>query len=184
MTLPVTVPSSLTQWIVQAVGVNRDTVIPLKVGDFPIQIVAFSPIGGDIVERILKLEPTGVQRSFEHSVLLDPSGLLSNIVEVDNTENTDQGPVKNIEHKNFENHRQSNELDIRMSADVIPDSPECRVNISGNLMGPTVSAVISDNIQDLITKPRGCGEQTLIRTAPNLYTLMYLSAINRLTPDI
>uniref|UniRef100_A0ABM0MSR7 Complement C3-like n=1 Tax=Saccoglossus kowalevskii TaxID=10224 RepID=A0ABM0MSR7_SACKO len=215
MTLPVTVPSSLTQWIVQAVGVNRDTgicvsqpfellafkhffiqlslpysvimreqieiratvfnygardlavsaymygvegicsdakpgersdgkwfivkaknaalftftVIPLKVGNFPIKIEALSPIGDDIVERILKVEPAGIQHSFKHSVLLDPTGLLSNRVGVDNTENTDQGPVKNIEHKHFEKHRQFNEIDIRMPADVIPDSPECRVNI-------------------------------------------------------
>ncbi|XP_077863447.1 alpha-2-macroglobulin-P-like, partial [Saccoglossus kowalevskii] len=87
-------------------------------------------------------------------------------------------------HKHFEKHRQFNEIDIRMPADVIPDSPECRVNIGGNLMGLTVSAVINDNIQDLITRPGGHGETILIRTAPNLYTLMYLSAINRLTPDI
>ncbi|XP_006818468.2 complement C3-like, partial [Saccoglossus kowalevskii] len=32
-------------------------------------------------------------------------------------------------YKYFEKHRQSNVIDIRMPVDVIPDSPECRVNI-------------------------------------------------------
>nr|XP_006813172.1 PREDICTED: C3 and PZP-like alpha-2-macroglobulin domain-containing protein 8-like [Saccoglossus kowalevskii] len=272
MILPVTVPSSLTQWIVQAVGVSRDTgmcvaepfellafkeffiqlslpysvikgeqieiraavfnygehdlivraylygvddicseakpgerserkefivkakeatsitfpVIPMSVGEFPIRISAFSPAGGDIVEKILKVEPAGVERSFVHSVFLDPSGLMRNEVqEVNNGENNhNHHDFASNDYVDIQNQNQHNVLDLRMPPDVVPGSAECRVNIVGNLMGPTVSAVIGDNLQGLLRQPTGCGEQTLIYTAPSIYVLLYLTATDKVTPDI
>ena len=51
--------------------------------------------------------------------------------------------------------------------------------VTGDLLGPTL-----DGLGNLLQMPYGCGEQTMISLSPNVYVLKYLSAVNKLTPDI
>lgn len=57
------------------------------------------------------------------------------------------------------------------------------VNISvtplGDLMGPTFSG-----LEKLIQMPSGCGEQTMLSLAPNVFILDYLNSTGALTPAI
>lgn len=40
------------------------------------------------------------------------------------------------------------------------------------------------NIGDLLAMPYGCGEQNMLRFAPNIYILQYLESSGQLTPEI
>lgn len=46
-------------------------------------------------------------------------------------------------------------------------------------MGPTVN-----NLDKLLRMPTGCGEQTMIGFAPDVFVTNYLTATNQLTGDI
>ena len=46
-------------------------------------------------------------------------------------------------------------------------------------MGPTVAGLDS-----LLRMPTGCGEQTMLGLAPDVFVTDYLKAVNQLTPDI
>ena len=46
-------------------------------------------------------------------------------------------------------------------------------------MGPVLSG-----LEDLILIPTGCGEQNMIRLAPNIAILKYLSMTNQLSEDL
>uniref|UniRef100_A0A671LMT4 Alpha-2-macroglobulin domain-containing protein n=1 Tax=Sinocyclocheilus anshuiensis TaxID=1608454 RepID=A0A671LMT4_9TELE len=49
----------------------------------------------------------------------------------------------------------------------------------GDLMGRALK-----NIGDLLAMPYGCGEQNMLRFAPNIYILQYLESSGQLTPEI
>ena len=55
---------------------------------------------------------------------------------------------------------------------------------SGNLIGPAVSTLISGGLENLLRMPMGCGEQTMMFLAPNVYVLQYLSKTKQVTADI
>ena len=46
-------------------------------------------------------------------------------------------------------------------------------------MGPTLSG-----LDKLLKLPTGCGEQNMLKFAPNIYVLQYLTNTNRLDPTI
>jgi len=50
---------------------------------------------------------------------------------------------------------------------------------SGDLLGPTVN-----NLDKLLQMPTGCGEQTMLGFAPDVFVTNYLTATNQLTGDI
>ncbi|XP_065356862.1 thioester-containing protein 1 allele R1-like isoform X2 [Calliphora vicina] len=58
-----------------------------------------------------------------------------------------------------------------ISDDVEPDSEFLQLSISGDFLLPSL-----ENLDDLVNKPTGCGEQNMIRFAPNILVLEYLSA--------
>lgn len=56
-------------------------------------------------------------------------------------------------------------------SNVVPDSEYLKLSISGNMLLPTL-----ENLQDLVNKPKGCGEQNMINFVPNILVMEYLSA--------
>ena len=54
---------------------------------------------------------------------------------------------------------------------VVPDSEYLQLAIGDNMLMPTM-----ENLQDLVNKPKGCGEQNMINFAPNILIMEYLSA--------
>lgn len=52
---------------------------------------------------------------------------------------------------------------------------------SGNLLGPVVNTTIEGGLDKFFRQPTGCGEQTMIRLAPNVYVLEYLMNTNQLS---
>lgn len=61
--------------------------------------------------------------------------------------------------------------ETNIPADVALDSEFLQLSISGNVLLPSLN-----NLDDLVNKPTGCGEQNMIRFAPNILVLEYLGA--------
>ena len=54
---------------------------------------------------------------------------------------------------------------------------------SGNLLGPVVNTTIEGGLERFFRLPTGCGEQTMVTLAPNVYVLEYLINTNQLSGD-
>ena len=46
-------------------------------------------------------------------------------------------------------------------------------------MGPSLT-----DLDKLLAMPYGCGEQNMLKFAPNIYIMQYLTSTNQLTPEI
>ncbi|XP_075152793.1 thioester-containing protein 1 allele S1-like [Haematobia irritans] len=57
--------------------------------------------------------------------------------------------------------------------DIVSESEYLVLSISGDIMGTTL-----DNLEDLVQKPTGCGEQNMINFVPNILILDYLKSRN------
>ena len=56
---------------------------------------------------------------------------------------------------------------------------------SGNLIGPAVTSLIhGGGLATLLQMPMGCGEQTMMHMAPNVYVLQYLRNSKQVTEAI
>ena len=53
----------------------------------------------------------------------------------------------------------------------VPDSEYCEIKVVGDLLGPAFN-----NLEKLLDKPTGCGEQNMIYLTPNIYALKYLTS--------
>ncbi len=58
-------------------------------------------------------------------------------------------------------------------------------HILGNLIGPAVSDIIEGRgLDSIIRMPTGCGEQTMLKLAPNVFVLNYLRSTKQVTRNI
>ncbi|XP_076447000.1 CD109 antigen-like [Babylonia areolata] len=68
---------------------------------------------------------------------------------------------------------------LALPPNLVSDSSRSRVTAIGDLMGPTVSGLDS-----LLRMPTGCGEQTMLGMAPDVFVTAYLSATKQLTGEV
>ncbi|XP_025086885.1 CD109 antigen-like [Pomacea canaliculata] len=68
---------------------------------------------------------------------------------------------------------------ITVPSDVVEGSSRSRIKVTGDILGPSV-----DGLDTLLRMPTGCGEQNMIRMAPNLYVSNYLKATGQMTSDL
>ncbi|MCI4381315.1 hypothetical protein PGIGA_G00250170 [Pangasianodon gigas] len=61
----------------------------------------------------------------------------------------------------------------------VDGSAVASVSVLGDLMGRALK-----NLASLLAMPYGCGEQNMLRFAPNIFILQYLESTNQLTPQI
>ncbi|XP_053480033.1 alpha-2-macroglobulin-like protein 1 [Ictalurus furcatus] len=61
----------------------------------------------------------------------------------------------------------------------VEGSAMASVSVLGDLMGRALQ-----NLASLLEMPYGCGEQNMLRFAPNIFILLYLESTNQLTPQI
>ncbi|KAK2565842.1 C3 and PZP-like alpha-2-macroglobulin domain-containing protein 8 [Acropora cervicornis] len=75
--------------------------------------------------------------------------------------------------------------EMRKQKQQIQLPPQAELNTTvRNLIGPAVSTLISGGLENLLRMPMGCGEQTMMFLAPNVYVLQYLSKTKQVTADI
>ncbi|KAK3584720.1 hypothetical protein CHS0354_036497 [Potamilus streckersoni] len=143
-------------------------IVPLKVGEIDLEATAVS-IEDDAtcVNQILSKEGIGVQDGVRRKLLVEPEGIPQEYT------------------KSFylcpEGRLLSQDIDLPVAGDdkLVPDSQRAKVNVIGDIMGPTLS-----NLKDLLKMPYGCGEQNMASWSPNIYVLQYLTNTNQLTDAI
>ncbi|KAL5016375.1 hypothetical protein ScPMuIL_005964 [Solemya velum] len=70
-------------------------------------------------------------------------------------------------------------IPLTLPANTVSGSQRTRISAIGDVMGPTING-----IDNLLRMPTGCGEQTMIGFAPDVFISNYLLATNQLTGDI
>ncbi|XP_020512318.2 alpha-2-macroglobulin-like protein 1 [Labrus bergylta] len=70
-------------------------------------------------------------------------------------------------------------MSLELPKDYVEGSVRASVSVLGDLMGMALK-----NVQDLLRMPYGCGEQNMLKFAPNVFILDYLMSTNQLTKDI
>ncbi|KAK2881192.1 hypothetical protein Q8A67_018460 [Cirrhinus molitorella] len=76
-------------------------------------------------------------------------------------------------------HPQETSVSLTLPSVFVKGSAKSFVTVLGDLMGRALK-----NIGDLLAMPYGCGEQNMLRFAPNIYILQYLESSGQLTPEI
>ncbi|XP_037921191.1 CD109 antigen-like isoform X10 [Hermetia illucens] len=74
---------------------------------------------------------------------------------------------------------QKEELKVEVPENAVPNSTHIEATVVGDLLGPTIK-----NLDSLVRKPYGCGEQNMVNFVPNILVMRYLENIGKLTPEI
>lgn len=61
------------------------------------------------------------------------------------------------------------DFELELPEEVVPDSQHVNVGVMGDILGPVLK-----NLNNLIRKPSGCGEQTMSKLLPNYLVMKYL----------
>ncbi|XP_043217950.1 pregnancy zone protein-like isoform X6 [Amphibalanus amphitrite] len=111
----------------------------------------------DAVTRPVLVEPEGYEREFVNSSFLcSTSG-----------DGQQGGSVMDVSWS------------LSLPADLVPGSERARVEVVGDLLGPSI-----DNLESLVRLPTGCGEQNMVKFAPNIHVMNYLVAVGELTETL
>ncbi|XP_014670910.1 PREDICTED: C3 and PZP-like alpha-2-macroglobulin domain-containing protein 8 [Priapulus caudatus] len=155
-------------------------IVPLKVGEFPVKVTVVAQDGAvDIVQKILRVAPEGVEKVALYSAVLDPSGQLKQRTK----RSTGESNVLAYELLDDTSSKQTNTIDLTVPEDAIPDTDRCSVTVMGDLLGATVQTVLG-GMGPIVDIPTGCGEQTMIHMAPAAYSMYYLQRTGQLTDEM
>ncbi|XP_052103753.1 CD109 antigen-like [Mytilus californianus] len=70
-------------------------------------------------------------------------------------------------------------IPLSFPPNLVEDSEFIKIQVIGDLLGATLAG-----LEDLLQISYGCGEQNMVRFAPNVYVSTYLRTTNRLTNDV
>ncbi|KAF2974949.1 hypothetical protein EK904_007042 [Melospiza melodia maxima] len=99
------------------------------------------------------------------SLLVKPGGVLQ-----EKTQNAFLCPADNTI---------SEEFFLTLPAEVLEGSARVTFSVIGDIMGPALQ-----NLDQLLDMPFGCGEQNMVKFAPNIFILQYLNKTKQLDPEI
>uniref|UniRef100_A0A8C3XEY3 A2ML1 protein n=1 Tax=Cyanoderma ruficeps TaxID=181631 RepID=A0A8C3XEY3_9PASS len=71
------------------------------------------------------------------------------------------------------------EVSLEIPANILESSQRAHVSVMGDILGNALQ-----NVDSLLAMPYGCGEQNMVRFAPNIYIQQYLEKTGQLLPDI
>ncbi|NXM97002.1 A2ML1 protein, partial [Sylvia borin] len=71
------------------------------------------------------------------------------------------------------------EVSLEIPANILESSQRAYVVVMGDILGNALQ-----NLDSLLAMPYGCGEQNMVRFAPNIYIQQYLEKTGQLLPDI
>ncbi|XP_074487043.1 venom factor-like isoform X1 [Sebastes fasciatus] len=131
------------------------TIVPLVVGKLPLEVmvVARDMMGGDRIQKHLRVVLDGVQKTEVRSAVLNPSA---------------EGGTQTVRLGKIE------------LESVVPNSvPETFINVRGNVLADSIDNSISeDSLASLIRMPGGCVEQNLASITLPLIATLYLDRTN------
>ncbi|NXN39686.1 A2ML1 protein, partial [Rhinoptilus africanus] len=70
------------------------------------------------------------------------------------------------------------EISLEIPANILEGSQRAHVTVMGDILGNALQ-----NLDSLLAMPYGCGEQNMVRFAPNIYIQQYLEKSGQLRPD-
>ncbi|XP_067167896.1 alpha-2-macroglobulin-like protein 1, partial [Apteryx mantelli] len=73
----------------------------------------------------------------------------------------------------------SEEISLEIPENILAGSQRAQVTVMGDILGNALQ-----NLDHLLAMPYGCGEQNMVRFAPNIYIQQYLEKSGQLRPDI
>ncbi|XP_064617744.1 LOW QUALITY PROTEIN: complement C3-like [Liolophura sinensis] len=142
-------------------------IVPLENRQYKIKVVAYSILANDAVEKVLYVVPEGKRVEKPYTIPLDPQGRLK-------AEEPQPG-VQNDQRYNEQG--KTSKLELTIPPDIIENTASCSAHVTGSVMGHSVQAVV-DGLEGMLRQPTGCGEQTMIRMAPTVYAMTYLTHTN------
>ncbi|NXR89513.1 A2ML1 protein, partial [Hypocryptadius cinnamomeus] len=71
------------------------------------------------------------------------------------------------------------EVSLEIPANILENSQRAHITVMGDILGNALQ-----NLDRLLAMPYGCGEQNMVRFAPNIYIQQYLEKTGQLLPDI
>ncbi|XP_067397053.1 alpha-2-macroglobulin-like protein 1 [Emydura macquarii macquarii] len=89
------------------------------------------------------------------------------------------GILEEKSHSSLLCQEASEEISLQLPANVLAGSKRAHVTVLGDMMGTALQ-----NIDRLLAMPYGCGEQNMVRFAPNIYIQQYLEKSGQLRPEI
>uniref|UniRef100_K7FFP8 Alpha-macroglobulin-like TED domain-containing protein n=1 Tax=Pelodiscus sinensis TaxID=13735 RepID=K7FFP8_PELSI len=89
------------------------------------------------------------------------------------------GILEEKSHSSLLCQEASEEISLQLPANVLAGSERAHVTVLGDIMGAALQ-----NIDRLLAMPYGCGEQNMVRFAPNIYIQQYLEKSGQLSPEI
>ncbi|NWR97756.1 A2ML1 protein, partial [Motacilla alba] len=70
------------------------------------------------------------------------------------------------------------EVSLEIPANILESSQRAHITVMGDILGNALQ-----NLDRLLAMPYGCGEQNMVRFAPNIYIQQYLEKTGQLLPD-
>ncbi|XP_053305981.1 alpha-2-macroglobulin-like protein 1 [Spea bombifrons] len=142
-------------------------VTPTKLGEVNVTVASQAVSSPELCKgQEIVLPEKGRTDALTQAVLVEPEGTL-----VEQTHNAlliCEESSESVERVNLELHQNS-----------VEGSAKATISIFGDIMGSALN-----NIDDLLTMSYGCGEQNMVRFAPNIYILNYLDSSQQLSPEI
>ncbi|XP_074834771.1 alpha-2-macroglobulin-like protein 1 [Carettochelys insculpta] len=89
------------------------------------------------------------------------------------------GILEEKSHSSLLCQEASEEISLQLPVNVLSGSERAHVTVLGDIMGTALQ-----NIDRLLAMPYGCGEQNMVRFAPNIYIQQYLEKSGQLSPEI
>lgn len=121
-------------------------ITPVKLGMATLTVKAQSSVSADAERKKILVKAEGVEKSYTMPYLIDMRGKQENSIV-------------------------SNEFNISFPSELVQDSQFCSVQLIGDILGSAFN-----NLNNLITKPYGCGEQNMLTVTPNIYAVKYMLA--------
>lgn len=161
-------------------------IVPIKVGTMPISVIAVSALmGGDGMTKQLLVKPEGVERRRTQSFVLDPRGVLRDAKQDKEAVAKKPDPTPFKSGRVFGSNKQTDNIQLDVPKEAIPESVGAMVYLTGNLLGPVVTDLIGGGqLESRLRMPTGCGEQTMLSLGPNVYVLQYLTNTRQVTAQI
>lgn len=155
----------------------RFPMVPTKAGLFSVIVTAtvtnFGVPQVDQIEKKLFVVDEGIQETRTLQVCLDPA---NQTVVCENT----PGKIKTQFAAILELKEQISQIDLTLPKDAIPGTGSATAYLQGNIMENVVKVLLG-GAEQLFVFPRGCSEQVIASTAPNVYALMYLKQTKQMT---
>ncbi|XP_030839854.1 CD109 antigen isoform X2 [Strongylocentrotus purpuratus] len=128
---------------------------------------AIEPTKNGMIELVVTATAGGEQDGVRRLLLVEPEGVAQEYVVSDL-----------VDFSNAAAYSKTFSINLP-TQDLVPDSVRAVITATGDILGPTMN-----NLDQLLRMPSGCGEQTMIGFAPDVFIYKYLTETGQGNPTI